>query len=48
MARTPILAVMKSKYFLELAEKGALPPDFTKKYGTKPEQFFITAPELTG
>jgi hypothetical protein len=47
MARTPILAVMKSKYFLELAEKGALPPDFTKKYGTKPEQFFITAPELT-
>jgi len=46
VARTPILAVMKAKYFQELAEKGALPPDFAKKYGAKPEQFFITAPEL--
>lgn len=46
VARAPITAVMKSKYFLELAQKGALPPDFAKRYGTKPEQFFVAAPEI--
>jgi len=46
MARAPITAVMKADYFVELAQKGKLPPAFSKRYGTEPEQFFITTPEL--
>ncbi|MEM1645600.1 MAG: glutamate synthase-related protein [Ignisphaera sp.] len=46
MARAPLLAVMKSKYFLELYKKNALPQQFVEKYGTKPESFFVTSYEL--
>lgn len=46
MARAPILAVMKAKYFLELSGEDKLPLDFAKRYGTNPEQFFIAAFEL--
>jgi glutamate synthase domain-containing protein 2 len=46
MARSPILAVMKSSYFLELSEKGKLPKTFAERYGTSPEKFFTTAPRL--
>lgn len=46
MARAPILAVMKSKYFVELSKKNALPQNFVEKYGAKPESFFITTYDL--
>lgn len=46
MARAPITAVMKSAYFAELAEKGKLPKDFADRFGTDPEKFFISVPEL--
>jgi len=46
MGRAPLTAVMKASYFAELAEKGALPKHFRDLYGDKPEQFFITVPEL--
>ena len=46
MARAPLLAVMKSSYFVELSEKGKLPRTFAGRYGTTPDKFFITAPEL--
>jgi hypothetical protein len=43
MARTPILAVMKSNHFVKLAESGKLPPSFAEQYGTDPKQFFISS-----
>jgi hypothetical protein len=43
MARTPILAVMKSNHFIKLAENGKLPSSFTEQYGSRPEQFFISS-----
>ena len=43
MARAPILAVMKSTHFVEMAEKGKLPAGFSEQYGNKPEQFFISS-----
>ena len=46
MARAPLLAVMKSSYFVELSEKGRLPRKFAERYGTTPDKFFIAAPEL--
>ncbi|MEM1538423.1 MAG: glutamate synthase-related protein [Candidatus Nezhaarchaeales archaeon] len=46
MARAPLTAVMKSSYFVELAEKGQLPRSFVNQYGLKPEQFFLHASEL--
>jgi hypothetical protein len=46
MARAPLLAVMKSSYFVELSEKGKLPRTFAQRYGTTPDKFFITTPEL--
>jgi len=46
MARAPITAVMKSSYFVELAREGKLPKNFAEQYGTTPDQFFITVPEL--
>jgi len=46
MARAPLLAVMKSSYFVELSEKGRLPRKFAERYGTIPDKFFIVAPEL--
>jgi len=46
MGRTPLLAVMKSSYFVELSRKGKLPRTFAERYGTTPDKFFVTAPEL--
>ena len=46
MARAPLLAVMKSSYFVELSKKGKLPRTFAERHGTTPDKFFITAPRL--
>jgi len=46
MARAPVTAVMKSSYFVELAEKGRLPKEFAEEFGTDPGRFFRAAPEL--
>ncbi|MDY6930811.1 MAG: glutamate synthase-related protein [Halobacteriota archaeon] len=46
MARAPLTAAMKAEYFGELAAEGQLPKSFASKYGSKPEQFFATYPEL--
>jgi len=46
MARSPLTAVMKSSYFLELSEQGKLPKTFVNRYGDTPEKFFIATPEL--
>lgn len=46
MARSPLLAVMKTSYFLELAEAGKLPRKFADRYGTTPEKFFVVTPQL--
>jgi glutamate synthase domain-containing protein 2 len=48
MGRSPITAVMKSNYFMQLAQEGKLPKSFTKNYGATPEKFFIVTPELRG
>ncbi|HID74287.1 MAG TPA: hypothetical protein EYP43_04470 [Thermoplasmata archaeon] len=46
MARAPITAVFKGDHFSKLAREGNLPRKFAEEYGTNPEQFFITAPDL--
>ncbi len=46
MARSPLTAVMKSSYFVELAQSGKLPKSFVDNYGNTPEKFFVAAPEL--
>ena len=46
MARSPLTAVMKSSYFMELYEKGQLPKTFVNRYGNAPESFFVSGPEL--
>jgi len=46
MGRAPITAAMKASYFNELSKKNKLPRAFSEKYGTAPDKFFITAPEL--
>jgi len=46
MARSPLLSVMKSSYFTELAKNGKLPKTFAERYGETPEKFFVTAPKL--
>ena len=46
MARAPLAAVFKAKYFAELAKSGKLPPAFAKKYGSDPEKFFVALHEL--
>ena len=46
MARSPITAVMKSSYFLQLAKENRLPRTFAELYGDTPEKFFIATPEL--
>jgi hypothetical protein len=46
MARSPLTAVMKSSYFTQLAKEGRLSRAFAEKYGSTPEKFFISAPEL--
>ncbi len=46
MARSPITAVMKSSYFLQLSKEKRLPRVFAERYGATPEKFFIATPEL--
>lgn len=46
MARSPILAVMKSQYFSRLAENGKLPRAFIEEYSSDPMTFFIKATEI--
>ena len=46
MARSPLTAVMKSSYFVELAKKGQLPKSFSENFGDKPEVFFVAFSEL--
>lgn len=46
MARSPILAAMKSQYFSRLAAEGKLPKGFSDEYGTDPHSFFIMAKEI--
>ena len=46
MGRAPLTAVMKSSYFVELAEKQQLPKKFAERYGDKPEKFFLYAHNL--
>ena len=46
MGRAPLTAVMKAKYFVELAEKGKLPKSFAERYGEKPEKFFYCTANL--
>ncbi len=44
--RSPLTAVMKSAYFLDLASKGSLPKSFVDRYSKSPEKFFYCASEL--
>ncbi len=46
MGRSPLTAVMKSSYFVELASKGRLPKSFVDLYGDTPERFFISTVDL--
>ncbi len=46
MARAPLLAVMKSSYFMELSKRGKLPRKFAEQYGTTPDKFFVATPGL--
>jgi hypothetical protein len=46
MARSPILAVMKSEYFSRLADTHKLPKSFSDQYTSDPANFFIKAPEI--
>jgi len=46
MGRAPLTAVMKASYYKQLAEEGRLPRAFAERFGTTPEKFFITVPEL--
>jgi hypothetical protein len=46
MARAPLTSVMKCSYFEELGKVGKLPKTFIAKYGSSPEQYFLTTPEL--
>ena len=46
MARAPLTAVMKGKYFQQLAKEGKLPADFVARYGSDPEKWYITVSEL--
>lgn len=46
MGRAPLTATMKAHYFAQRYKEGKLPKNFTKKFGDKPEQFFIATPEL--
>jgi len=46
MARAPLTAVMKSKYFVKLAEKGKLPKSFADQYTGDPKNFFIATRHL--
>lgn len=44
--RSPLTAVMKSSYYLELASKGNLPKSFVDRYSKTPDKFFYCSSEL--
>jgi len=46
MGRSPLTAAMKATYFAELSAQGKLPKGFQEKYGSKPESFSSSVPEL--
>jgi hypothetical protein len=46
LGRSPITAVMKASYFAQLSKEGRLPRTFTDRYGTTPDKFFFSVPEL--
>lgn len=46
MARSPILAAMKSQFFGRLAVDGKLPKSFADEYGSDPSKFFLMAQEV--
>jgi len=46
MGRSPITAVMKASYYMDLAKQGKLPKTFAQRYGDTPEKFFIATTEL--
>jgi len=46
MARAPLTTVMKSKYFVKLAEQGKLPKSFADQYTSDPSNFFIATKVL--
>jgi len=46
MGRSPLTAVMKANYFVELSKQGKLPAKFAQEYGDTPEKFFRCAMEL--
>jgi hypothetical protein len=46
IGRSPLTAVMKSDYFIELHREGKLPKAFTNLYGNDPEHFFMASTEL--
>ncbi len=46
VARSGLTAAFKGRYFAELAKQGKLPKKFADLYGTKPEKFFISYPDL--
>ncbi|MBS7634693.1 FMN-binding glutamate synthase family protein [Candidatus Bathyarchaeota archaeon] len=46
MGRAPLTAVMKSSHFADLAQKGLLPKYFEELFGSLPEKFFISVPDL--
>jgi hypothetical protein len=46
VGRSPLTAVMKSDYFVQLQHEGKLPGSFTNLYGDDPEHFFLASTEL--
>jgi len=46
MGRAPITAVMKARYYVELARTGRLPRSFADEYGSTPDRFFRCSAEL--
>ena len=46
MGRSPLTAVMKADYFVELSGTGKLPAAFTSLYGNDPTHFFVASTEL--
>jgi len=46
VGRSPLTAVMKSDYFVQLHRDGKLPKSFTDMYGTEPDHFFMASTEL--
>jgi len=46
IGRSPLTAVMKADYFIELARQGKLPKRFAETYGDTPEKFFYVLPKI--